>query len=247
VIHWSAYCSDEEIHLVGFNVPRFVVDEDNGEFIVLAKKIAKQAGIKLKISIAPPQRTLLMLKQGRIDGYFPALKALKKYIPKLETADTVPFYYKKDYLFTNVKTQKSVDSKFLKDKKLCLTSGYPYDDKFVKNQNFVVESSASDYGCLRMLASGRVDYFMCELMTGFSALNEISEKDKNQIQLIEKPISSQPVYFSFQKTKKGEKAVKLFNTQIEKMRENGELTNLFEQVKQEVGEKYKFTYDPSVP
>lgn len=235
------------IHLVGFNVPRFVIDENRGEFIQLLKKIASKTGIDLKISITPPQRALLLVKQGRVDGYFPGLNELKRYLPELKTLDTNPFYFKKDFLFSQIETSESLKESHLKGKKICLTTGYPYDHKFVEKHKFQIESSSSDYGCLRMLAAKRVDYFMGELMSGVSALNEISDNDRKLVKLIPNSISSLPVFFSFKESEKSRKVVSLFNRELEKMRASSELSQVFNEVKREVGEKYNFTYDPSVP
>lgn len=238
-----SFAEEENAHLVGFQVPRFVEDENTGEFVKLAKTVAKRAGIKLKISIAPPQRAILMLRQGVIDGYFPGLNELKNFSEEFKTSDSVPYYFKKDYLFFNKENVKLA----LTEKKLCLTTGYPYDQSFVKKHKFKVEFSPSDVGCLKMLALKRVDYFMCELMSGFSALNKLNPKVRSSIDLRKDPIASLPVFFTFADTEKGRRLSSKFSKVLKQMRKNKELSKLFEPVKKLVGEKYQFTYDPSIP
>lgn len=235
--------AEEEVHLAGFPVPHFIESDSKGEFIQLAKSIAKSNNLKLKISIAPPQRVLLMAKQGLIDGYFPGLAEIKKFADGLKTIDTIAFYYKKDYLFT----YKGNKNKNLLGSKICLTAGYPYDHNFVKQHKFQIEFSPNDQGCLRMLALERVDFFLGELISGFSAIEKLEAKEQKRIELLPKPIASLPVFFSFRHSDRASRLVKLFNQSILSMRKNGQLSKLFQSVKAELGEKYQFSFDPLVP
>lgn len=221
------------LELGTFKIPRYVRSQSQGEFLDLVKRIGEEEDINIKVRVMPPKRVISFFKGGTFDGYFPALDMLNP----MEVHKSSVFYYKKDFLFS----LKGKTIKSLKNKKLCLTEGYPYDPKLISRNDITFYYASSDESCLEMVIRSRVDGFVCEGLTGVAAINKLKLKN---IQAHEKAISSMPVYFAFKKNEKGKQMAKKFTRIIERMRKNGDLSKLFEPAKNSV-KYYLKSYDPT--
>ncbi len=228
---FSAY----EITLGTFLIPKYVTSDTEGEFIRLVKMIEKDSGVKINIKILPPARTRLLFLKGELDGYFPSLDIFGDE----DIIKTKPFYYKKDYLF-HLSTQKITK---LKNKDICLTNGYAYAKDITNDKSVRFHYASSDLSCFKMLLKKRVDATICEGITGVNSINELNTKS---ISVNPTPLYTNPVYFAFQKSKKGENLVKLFNQSLSKKKKNSTLKNLFKDARKSV-EGYLNDYDPTVP
>lgn len=206
-----------------FEIPQFVQSSKKGNFINLVKKIEKRSGENFVISVRPSKRVLANFNHQNIIGYFPALDVDERE----RSYNSSPFYYKKDLFFY----RKGENSNIKKAKKICLTRGYPYADFVSKLKGVEIFYSDSDSSCLKMLNLGRVDGFVCEAMSGFSALKKLK---LSKITANKKPLSSMKVYFSFVRNKRGKYLADIFTKELKKMRSSGELVKIFETVRKDI-------------
>ncbi len=206
-----------------FEIPQFVQSENKGNFIDLVKKIEGAVGEDFVISVRPSKRIIANFNHKNIIGYFPALDVDERE----GSYDSTPFYYKKDIFFH----RKGGNDNLKKAKKICLTRGYPYADFVLKNKGTEIFYSDSDTSCLKMLNLGRVDGFVCEAISGFSALKKLNFKS---ITANKKTLSSMKVYFSFLRNNRGKKLSEAFTREIEKMKKSGELNNIFKVVREDI-------------
>lgn len=235
----SSLCVGEEIKIGSYKIPKYVQSEKRGTFVELVKKIGKRAGLKIKVEVYPPKRTIHTFSQGKISGYFPALDVINP----IKVSKSAPYYYKKDYLFSleseDPEKEHSKDQK--RTNRLCLTTGYPYDLKALKGR-FELVYSASDETCFKMLRKGRADFFLCELHTGLRAARNLEIK---KFKVDPNFISSMPVYFAFSHGPKGARLAKVFSSEIKKMRESGELSKMFEDLREQSQKSVGFDFDPT--
>ena len=222
-----------------FKIPDYVINENQGTFVELAKDVAKELSLSLKIEVYPPKRTVLNFELEKAVGYFPALDVFNN----RNVIKTEPFYFKRDYLFSLKKTSKDllVPKKDKKKLKICITSGYPYDLKGLKVDYELLETT-SDERCFDILKKGRSDYFLCELHTGIKAA---ISSDLENFYIHPKAISSLDAYFAFQDSKEGRKYAKSFSKIIKKMREDGRLSGYFKSSIESVKKYVNFGYDPT--
>jgi len=216
-----------------YKIPRYVKSHDKGEFITLVKKIAQETGLKIKIEVYPPKRTLKLFNQGDLDGYFPSLDILNS----KKVSKSRPYYYKKDFLF--YEKGKPIDS--LGNKEICLTNGYPYGKNILTKKDVNFHFSGSDEACLEMVQRKRVHGFICEGLTGVAAINKLK---LGVIEAKQEPLSTMPVYFAFQNNKEGQKLSQSFTKELTKLQNSGELSNLFKKAKNSV-KYYLRSYDPT--
>tara|TARA_R110002072_G_scaffold534_7_gene4119 strand:+ start:26021 stop:26743 length:723 start_codon:yes stop_codon:yes gene_type:complete len=217
---FSLYANEvRELRLGAFKIPKFIEDNKSGNFIKLVQRIEKKIGKKFNILIRPPKRTYLSFNNNELFGYFPSLE-----VDKInDSYKSHPFYYKKDLFFRNINGVRS----FRKAKRICLTRGYPYSKEIMERKGLSISYSESDESCLRMLQIGRVDGFICEAISGLSALSVLKF---GNIVANEKPLSSIPVTFAFIKTKEGKKIAESFSKELRLMKKNGELNEIFKDV-----------------
>lgn len=218
------------IKIGSYKIPKYVRNKNEGTFVELVSKVAKRANLKIQVEVFPPKRTVHNFAQGKLQGYFPALDVLN---PGPVNKST-PFYYKKDYLFSLKGTSR-------KKKRLCLTTGYPYDLKSL-GKRFDLVYSSSDETCFKMLKKDRADFFLCELHTGLKAARNLELKN---FEVDPNFISSMPVYVAFSGDKKGKKFAELFSAEISKMRESGELSKMFQDLREESQKSVGFDFDPT--
>jgi len=233
LISFSIYAKDK-IVLGSFNIPEFVTSKDSGVFIDLVKEIGRRTNIEVEIVLRPPKRTITSFATGQVDGYFPALDYFNK---GLSTANTAPFYYKKDFFIS------FQDSSQLRGKKVCLTSGYPYEKSLLENKDLTFLYTHSDQTCIQMLLKKRADIFVCELHSGVSALKNLNVR---AIHISPTAISKLDVFFSFQDSKKGQRLAKIFSNEILEMRKEKTLSQFFKSSIKHVNEFVNFGYDPTV-
>ena len=223
----------QSIKIGTFLIPQYVQNESKGEFIELALTIAKKHNIPINIEVLPAKRTISHFEQKLLLGYFPALKALNN----IPTYDTIPFYYKKDFLFHL--TGNDIDLE--RENKICLTSGYPYSKDILVKDHLEFVYANSDEACLEMLHLKRVDGFICEAMTGIIAI----EKNKNyKISVSPGAISNKAAYFSFQRNEMGKKLSQIYSSEIRALRNSGKLKRTFSNQARKI-QKYIELYDPT--
>ena len=231
----AALAKQEKIVLGTFQIPKFVESRSKGEFIKLTQRLSKMSGLKVVIKVLPPRRTIAMFREGKLDGYFPALDTFNQ---GYETYNSENYYIKKDYLFSKYEENLI----HLKNKTICLTTGYPYDKNIIKKYNLKVHFSSSDESCTKMLDRERVDLFMCEAISGIGAMVNTNLLDS--LLVSKKFYSKQNVFYSFQKTSKGKMLAKEFSQNIKIIKKSGELKRLFKDAQNLAKDKLDIHYDP---
>ncbi len=207
----------EKVTLVTFPIPRYVESSEKGEFVHLAKELAKKLGYELELNVFPPKRSLNVFLDGKVDGYFPALDRLKV----TNFYKTSNFYIKKNFIFQ----LKNSDYRKLKRPKVCLTRGYSYGRDVQESKKWKVYYAKSDIQCLNLLRVGRVQLFIGEETTTLAALNSVKLLDKVHYDK-NSPITIENVYFAFSETEKGRVLSQKFDKLLKKMNRTGELKSI---------------------
>lgn len=217
-----------------FEIPQFVQDANSGEFILLTRLLLDdQKKKKLDFKILPAPRAYLGFEKSPNALIFPFLDfGVKKKVLK-----TKAFYYKKDYLFYNLNNP-------LDSKRLCLTKGYPYDQKYIQKEGFEIFEASSDEACLKMLDRKRVDYFLCEAMSGTQAILNSQVKS---IGVKPTPVSISPVYFAATNNRAGKDLIKIIDNRLDVLRKRGILKELFEKATRKAKNVLNIDYDPTLP
>lgn len=212
-----SFASKQKVTLGTFLIPRYVKSSTEGEFIKLVTEISEELDIDIEIVILPPKRTVMAFENKKVDGYFPALDVFHE---EDEIYKSTPYYYKKDFLFYRENEEISLKEK----NQICFTHGYPYKKDIINQKNITQVFASSDEACLEMLSRKRVDGFICEGLTGISAIEKLNQNDINMSPII---LSSQDVYFAFSRDDRGRELSEEFTKVINSMRDNGRLKSLF--------------------
>lgn len=222
-----------------FPIPQYVQNSTSGEFIKLMKEISKRAGVKPTFQLYPPKRSLQYFGAKKFDGFFPSLEIYLKQIP-FKAKTTIPFYVKRDHIIS-LKENSSID---IKGKRLCLTSGYPYDEDYIKKHKLVVSYSKSDDACLRMLILKRSDVFLGELATAVHAILQLEKAHWSDFSIRQSFVSETPVYIAFKNDKKGEQLSQKFSSIIEELKNDGYYDNLFKDTKEQIRKMFNLDFSP---
>lgn len=212
----------EKVTLITFFIPRYVESESEGEFIILAKKLAELSGVELEIKVYPTKRALQIFKNGGADGYFPALDVINP----TNVHKTSDFYIKEDFIFE----LKTSDYTKLEKPKFCLTSGYPYTKKVLLNKKWNIMYAKSDLKCLELLKIGRAQAFVGEEYTALAALKTLRLSRKVKYKQYS-PISTQNVYFAFTESDRGKILSQKFDLALKKIVMDGVYDSLFPEKK----------------
>jgi ABC-type amino acid transport substrate-binding protein len=223
----------DSLDIYSFEIPDYMQADKTGAFVDMVQRISIETNLDIQIKLLPPKRVVEKFNEKKIEAYFPALSEFDR----VKSHVSVPFYYKKDHLF--YKDPNLLEN--LNGKRLCLTSGYYYLQEYIKKFNFKVEQVATDEACLKMLIKGRVDAFMCEVITGIASMEKIKLEG---ILITDRPVASQPVRFSFAYSEKGKKYAFLFSRAIEKMIKNGDMIKIFGKSFDRAKRYKNINYDP---
>lgn len=227
----------QDFDFISFEIPQFVQKNNSGEFIRLTHLLLSEGdeqSIEIDLKILPPRRAYKAFEESKNALLFPFLNfGIKKDFFRSE-----PFYFKKDYLFYHT-TKKRIP---YNGARLCLTTGYPYDQEFIKKNQFQVIETISDEACLKMLEKDRVDYFLCE---GFSGAKAILNSQVRNINLINKVVSSLPVTYATSNTKEGKELIQMINRRIKILKSKGLLKEIFEPAAKTTFRVLKINYNPT--
>lgn len=228
--------AQETIHFGTFIIPQFVQNSDQGEFVKLARHISSRIGLDAQIEIYPPKRLIKYFAQEKFDVIFPGVDI--RIGPKhIEMIKTRPYYIKRDHLFSLKTTGTNI-----RGKTLCLTTGYPYDEKFIEKNDLKIVYTKSDEKCLRMLTLKRADYFLCELASGVSAIRNVLSTDTNPYRVNPRPVSELPVYFAFKKS--NAELAKKFDHELDILKSSGYFDDLYKGTKELVRTYFDLEFNP---
>ncbi len=205
----------QDLVLNTYRIPGYVESEDEGHFIVLARTIAENLGIQLKINILPAKRAIQYFNEGHVDGIFPFLT-----IYNMENKTLSRAYY-----ISNTMLFYSIDNPVpnIEQDTICLISGYVYEQLMIAQIKHRVYAE-TDQSCFKMLKQGRVKGVIAEKISGQLSLDYLNYRE---IMHSENPLISFPVFFAFKKTPEGKKIAKEFSAEIFKLIKSGEYNKIF--------------------
>ena len=208
-----------------FPIPLMVETEDKGVFVDLTKELAKRAGVKIEIKIAPPPRTIQNFGQNKSDGFFPALDVT---LPKAY-ARSASIYVKRDFVFCK-KGKGLTGIADLEGKTVGLTRGYPYTRELIENKKITLEYANDDVTNMRKLSLGRIDAFVVEKGSGLTALEQSGAR--NIEYNANKVLSEMDVFYAFQKTTENERLAEKFSNALQEIRKDGTFEKIMSKAKQ---------------
>ncbi len=208
----------EEYAFGSFPIPLMVIDSDNGIFVELTKRIAKEAGLSVIIKVDPPLRTQNNFQKGKIVGLFPALDAMFPPGAKFERSDSI--YLKQDFVFTKKGSKILKTLADLNGLKVGITRGYPYARKLTEAKGFKIEEANTDEFNAKKLIAGRIDAFVVEEKTGLQAFKNAKLIDEMQYEPATS-LSKQDVYYAFPANDIGEMLAPKVSAAMNKMKADG--------------------------
>lgn len=218
----------KEYTIGAFYIPGLIIDKKNGKFIEIHHQIIQAVKYKTALKICPAERVIQRFINKEIIGFFPgsatSFQREKKNIPFIKT---VPFFEKKEFLFT--RTTDSIISKLeeLNGKTADLTRGYPYPPQLLANKKIKFEYAKTDVQNFKKLSSGRIDAFPVEEKSGVAALEKSGavniRYDKDS------PIFVKSIFYYFQDTPEGKQLAQAFNHEIQRLEQKGVLKKILEE------------------
>lgn len=202
-----------------------------GLFSHIVKRAFEQSNIKVSYGFFPWARGLkLAEKSAEWDGAVgwsktPEREVLFHYSNPVMKVAWV-FFHRKDNNFV------WTDFDSLAHYSLAATQGYFYSDDFKsyeEKKKIKVIRVADDLMGLRLLLNNRIDAFPLTAEVGYDLLNTKYPKAKEMITNHQRPISTQPLFLIISKqAANGEKLIKIFNENLQKMRDAGDIIKMRE-------------------
>lgn len=214
----EAMCK-ERIIFGTYPIPRFVLDKYQGVFIEVTRQLAKRAELDIEIRMMPAKRVIDHFQNQQMDVLFPGLDSyfLQEFNP---ITSSECLFVKADFIFTKKGTPLLNTIKALEGKRVGITLGYPYVKELLCNDLIILENAPADENNFKMLLSGRIDAFVCELITGRQAAIDSGAIDFIQYDGV-KPISKQWVYYAFQNTELGKRLADIVSRTLGEMKRDG--------------------------
>ena len=221
----------EELILGTLEYPPYI-EQTNNNFKGLAVDIINESfnrmGIKVKYVMLPIARSLKMLEDGEIDGFF----SIKK-TPEREGTLIFPneFLFSQDYVFFVKKYSKiyfdgNYDS--IKNATIGIVNSVSYGarfDKALKNGEFKKTDLSNNFeSTFKKLLNGRVDIVICSKLVGLAILKNLDALE--EIQITGLPSETTVSYIAFTKKTNYSELSKKFDNTIKKMKEDGTLKKI---------------------
>ena len=195
-----------------------------GDIIIEASK--RQGIHPIIIDPTPWKRTLLMLKHGSIDVVAGAIKT-KERAREFQFSDALittqlRVIVRKDneFLFTSIKDLKGREGLKIRGHSL----GASHDD--YAQRNLVIKEVHHISSILKMLVAHRADYGIYEVN---GALHNIKRSNlRNQLTLLEHPLSEEPLFVIFSKKSKCSNIANSFFDTFNDMKKDGSIQQIQE-------------------
>lgn len=219
---FAANSVGSNVVIVGaIEVPYLLEKEGKGEFYDLIRMIEQETGLVFDVRFAPGVRVREWFDKGLIDVITPAIASSTT---SAHIASS-PFFIKEIWAFT---TKLPVPTRLadLRNKTVSYTQGYSYKVDLLSEPNAFYQGVSSDKQSLLMLYNERLDVFLGEAISVFKAIEEIKQQSvTNDVNFyyIEKPISSEPAYFAFQPSQRGEYLKDKYEAALVSLRKQGKL------------------------
>lgn len=209
----------ETIRFGTFPIPGMIEDEQHGTFIDLTKEIAKRAGLTITITVKPPKRTFKEFNDQEVDVLFPAVDE-KFAADALPVRSREPIFIRKNYIFTRKDAPLFTSIAQLEGKVVGITLGYAYPQALMENKAITVETARGDENNAKKLDAGRIDAFIIEEQSGLTVFELVGVRERIQYDPAS-PISTQDVYYAFQRTQQGQKLSELISRVLAEMKADG--------------------------
>lgn len=222
----TAAASADTIHLVtGNNYPPFT-DENlpgGGMISEIVGLAFKKVGYQAQIAFRPWKRGYEETKKGSFVATFPYIKTEER---------LKDFYYSQPIttVYTRVFVVKNSPIRELQDltgRRICVPLGYGVAEKFsemLKQGLFNAESTPVDLaGCLRMMLSGRKDFFIINEINGWATIRKTFNTTEN-FRTLEATFQEETHHLIVSKTTAdGARLLKAFDRGLDQLREDGTL------------------------
>jgi len=211
-------CRDKkEVVVAAGEIPLFVVNEQRGIFVEMAKEAARRAEINIKMAVRPKKRAVAYFKGLRADALIPHPKGH----PSASGYPSVPVLIKRNFAYVRKGEKPPQSIKELVGKAVGLTAQYYYSDALLKVPEIdFIRLAQADAINLSMLNRGRVEVAVLEEISG----NEAIRKSGLTGEIIydkENPISALEVVMLFQLTECGKALEEAFSRSFEAMEREG--------------------------
>lgn len=212
------------INILSTPVPGYVIDENNGIYVLLLREIEKRENLKIKILIRPALRAVKYFHEQKGDAFMPGLDAMFQ-PDQLPLRTNISIGTKTETIITLMHSRHFRTIKELEGKKVGLMRGYPYAKEITNNKRIIFDVVNSMESNLKKLLKGRIDAIIadpgivaCSINGGI--LGKQVYFDPNL------EIGSQDIYIAFQPSEKGKKLKALFDKALLKMEQDGSLTRI---------------------
>lgn len=208
--------------------------KQNGYMYQAVIKAYQNSGYDVKIIYLPWARCVKLTEDGVIDGFMPAYYS-KERESKFTYSESFPgspigFYIRKDsnikYSYDPVKyPEKALQA--LSDKKFGIVRGYVTTEKFDSADFLYKEKGDSDEQNIKKLFHGRVDLIAIDKYVAKYIIVKKYPHYIDELTFLEPPLEVKPLYICFSKNSINvTEKQKQFDTQMQKMKKNGELEKL---------------------
>ena len=205
-------------------------DEIKGPDTDILKLIAERKGYTVQIQEIPWKRCLEMAEKGEVDIVYSASKNSDReaflYYPKTQLHTTRYVFVTKPNVKTDWATSK--DPKSL-PQPIGSVLGYSVTDDLKAKQVKVDDGATTDPQNLDKFLGGRVQSFIIEESVLKALLEGKYAKNKSEVNVLEPPYEDNKDYYITisKKSPQGEKVLKDFEAELEKMKKEGELEKIY--------------------
>lgn len=194
-------------------------------------KAFKELKIPVEINFRPWARGYSETKENVFFGTFPYVKTPER---EKDFYFSTPIYVVKPKLFIRsdlITKNKLSDLVALKDLRLCSPIGFAVNKDLIEKFPHLEKNHLEPLdlaSCAHMLLQKRADYFIVNTDQGRAALKKVNIE--KEIQIIDLGLRTNEYYLIVSKNNKNALGVlKLFNSEIIKMKKSGELQNILRQ------------------
>jgi polar amino acid transport system substrate-binding protein len=224
-----SFAAENTIHLVtGNNYPPFTDESlpQRGMVTEIVEAAFQEMGYQAIITFRPWKRGYEETKKGVFAGTFPYIKTEER---------QQEFYYSQpiNTVYTRIFVTKASSIKRIEDlpgQRICIPLGYGVSkefDELLRQNAFKHEVNPVDLeGCLRMMLSGRKDFFIINEINGWMTIQNTFQT-KEHFRALDTIFEEETHHLIVPKTHPdGEKMLELFNRGLERMRHKGALQEI---------------------
>ncbi|MCR8921336.1 transporter substrate-binding domain-containing protein [Dasania sp. GY-MA-18] len=241
---FTAYSPYSQAEIVLGNITQITVSCDNwpgtcnrdgsGLYFEILRAIYEPEGIHIKHRIDPFMRGLKLVEEQQVDVMAAAYK-----IPEREQRFTFPkTRLITEYTSVLYKSTQQVPSEGKLKGRINIIRGYDYS-AYIDTSAKINEIGSIDQG-IKMVLSGRSDYFINAFYDSYAALQRLSKTEgelvPNKVSL--KILDSKPIYLVFPNSAHGQNLARLYDKNIQRLFNSGALKDFF--ISRPIGSYYYY-------